>query len=246
MKQLTKTNKSILYLHDDGIVEKRYFTTNAEERVRKDQESITYIRDRFGINKVRDWSLEMIDLYWISIDKKAIGIEYIQGQNIATLDGDEQLLAEELSGKWLALYHNKIITDDINGLIYSDLNMYNIIMDKNNMRIVVIDPGMRWGVTGHVYEDIVQHINSIISLCVQTRKNPISLIKEFIKGYASESKNIAQLKILDCFKAYIKESKRKIISIKENKFKKIMFLISSISILPIIVVYIPLKMKTYA
>jgi tRNA A-37 threonylcarbamoyl transferase component Bud32 len=183
-KLIVRTNKAELLRLPDGSVLKRYFTKNAVDRVIHDQRSLLYMLEHFGEVYYNGWLYSTAKLLWVSTDDRSLCLEFVPGCELAELPKSRMKEAEYHCGVWMALFHNKVLNGNTEGLIHTDFCVHNIMLDFDQKRVTAIDPGMTWGRSGFAYEDLWIHIYSVLVTLVVRRKAPFSAIISCLKGYA--------------------------------------------------------------
>jgi hypothetical protein len=165
-------------------------------------------------------------------------MEHVSGCPLSAVPKSKMKIAEYRCGIWLALYHNKMLGGSPKGLIYTDLNAHNIILDFEQKRVTAIDPGMTWGRSGYIYEDVVKHINSVLMTLVLRRKSPCTAMMSFLRGYAE----VIQLKLnlFLYYKGLYRELKRQFLNYsKQSYLKFVSFFLVVCALSPLYYVWIP-------
>lgn len=180
---IAHTDKAELYRLSDGSVLKRYITKNATERVKHDAYALTYIAEHFGEVQYEGWTYRTVKLLRVANTGKAIYMEDVPGQALSELPKSQMNLAEYHCGIWIALYHSKVLKNNLHGLIFTDYIPHNIMVDVEGKSVTVIDPGMLWGKTGTIYEDLLLHIQSGLTVLLPYNKTSPMAFVYFLRGY---------------------------------------------------------------
>lgn len=167
----------------DGSVLKRYTTGNAEERIVQDRRSLVGIAERFREVHRHGWRYRVVRFLRTGDDERTFYMEFAPGQSVARTPRSQLRTAEFHCGIWLALYHNTMLDDMHEGLIFSDVGVHNLLVDPGQKVVTAIDPGMQWGRRGFSYEDLVQHLHSVFSVLVLRRRVAPSVILSCLDGY---------------------------------------------------------------
>ena len=238
-KLITRTNKAELLRLPDGSLLKRYFTKNAVDRVRHDQRSLQYIQEHFGEVYYEAWLYRAVKPLWVSPDGTALCLEFVPGCELAELPKSRMKEAEYHCGVWLALYHNRILDGNTEGLIHTDFTVHNIILDFEQKRVTAIDPGMTWGRLGFAYEDLLIHIYSMLVVLVGRRKAPFSAIIACLKGYALVKETKLDLAIY--YRSLFRELRRQVrkYATEGGYVKRLVFLLLVVFLSPLFLFFIP-------
>ena len=232
------TNKASLHRLSEDMVLKRYITEDAIERVIQDQRSLLQIQECFGAAHYKGWKYRIVKLLWLSLDQRALGMEFVSGRPLSKTDRSNMQEAELHCGIWLGLYHNKMLDGQTQGLIYTDFIVHNIILDFDKRSVTVIDPGMAWGRQGYIYEDLLQHITSMLLVLVIRRKSSFSAVGRFLDGYMQVAN--AKLNLVHYYGGLLRELRRQFLAYNAKSRKKsLFFLMISCLMLPIYVIFIP-------
>lgn len=238
-KLIKRTNKAELLRLPDGSLLKRYFTKNAVDRVMHDQRGLLYIQENFGEVYYKGWSYRIVKPFWVSTDGKSFCMEFVPGCELSELPKSRMKESEYHCGVWMALYHNKVLNGNTEGLIYTDFCVHNIFLDFEQKRVTAIDPGMTWGRSGYAYEDLVIHIYSVLVVLVLRRKAPFSAIISFLKGYALVKK--AKLNLVIYYKSLYRDLRRQFLKYATKSYyvKCLLFLLLVGFLLPFYLLFIP-------
>lgn len=223
-----RTRKAELYRLSNGLLLKRYFTKKALQKACQDQRSLRYLNQHFGQVTYRGWLYRIVRYVGMSPDRKASCMEYVTGCVLAAIPKSKMKEAEFHCGIWLALYHNKVLKGNTDGLIFTDLNAHNIILDFEKNCVTAIDPGETWGRIGSIYEDLIKHINSALFLMVRRKAPPLAII-EFLSGYVSV--NEAKLSLLSYYKGLCQELTRQFVAHTARSYSRSLLYLSSIVVL---------------
>ena len=235
---ITRSKRAELFRQPDGSVLKRYFSNNAKDRVEHDQRSALYLRDRFGEIGYEGWSYSTTWPLWFDPEAGAFCMEYVSGQPLSALPWAKMSEAEYHCGVWLAFYHNKVLSEDLEGLVYSDLNVHNVMIDLERKRVVAIDPGMEWGRSGHAYEDLVHHIHCVMAVLVARGKAPPTAPLEFLRGYRRVSRG--SLNLRSYYKALKSELTRRFKRLRSSSTQRgLMFLGLTTLLAPVYLALVP-------
>lgn len=238
---ITRTDKADLYRLPGDRVLKRYFTSNAVERVKQDQYSMSHINGAFAEARHDGWSYRPVKLLWLSLDRRSICMELASGQKVLSVPSSRLNDAEYHCGIWLAHYHNAVLNGKSRGLIYTDLGVHNVLIDFDRKSVTAIDPGMRWGETGYAYEDLVQHVDSLLTVMVLKRKAPFSAIISFLKGYSEASKAKPSLRVY--YKGLVRELVRQTRDYAtKSRLKCAAFVVIVIGLFPLYVFVMPVAL----
>ena len=97
---------------------------------------------------------------------------------------------------------------------------------------------MRWGATGYAYEDVVQHIDSLLTVMVLKGKAPFSTIISFLKGYRETSKAKPSLRVY--YKGLVRELVRQTRDFAtKSRLKCAAFVVIVIGLVPLYVFVMP-------
>lgn len=238
-KLITRTNKAELLRLPDGSLLKRYFTQNAVDRVMHDQRGLLYIQENFGEVYYKGWLYGSVKPLWVSIDGTSLCMEFVPGCELAELPKSRMKEAEYHCGVWMALYHNKVLNGNREGLIHTDFCAHNIIFDFEQKRVTAIDPGMTWGRSGYAYEDLWIHIYSVLVVLVVRRKAPFSAIISCLKGYALVKE--AKLDLVNYYKSLFRDLRRQFLKyVSKADYVKCLFLLLLLVFLsPFYLLFIP-------
>lgn len=182
-EMLIRTDKAELYMMSESTLLKQYRTENARARVEQDVNSLEYLNRHFGEIGFRGWRYSIVRLLSKTEDEEGIVMEFVEGRTLSSVSRAEANQAEYQCGLWMALYHNKMIPGGHEGLVYTDLNVHNVMIDSGRKTVTVLDPGMTWGRIGITYEDLIKHVNSTLFVLVLRGRFPVSSISYFLKGY---------------------------------------------------------------
>lgn len=237
-KLIKRTNKAELLRLPDGSILKRYFTNNAVDRVMQDQRSLQYIHENFGQVCYNGWGYRVVKPLWVSTDRKSLCLEFVSGYVLSEIPRSKAKEAEYHCGVWMALYHNKVLDGNIEGLIYTDFGVHNIIIDFDQKRVTAIDPGAIWGRSAYVYEDLIIHVYSVLVVLVAKRRAPFSAVISFLAGYTSVNK--AKLNLYIYFKSLCREFRRRLSEYAaESLGNCLQFLLLTGFLLPFFVFFVP-------
>jgi hypothetical protein len=237
-KLIERTNKAELYRLPNGSVLKQYFTKNAVNRVMQDQRSLLYIQENFGEVYYEGWLYRIVKLLWVATDGKSFCMEFVPGWVLSEIPKSKTKESEYHCGVWMALYHNKVLNGNTEGLIYTDFGAHNIILDFEQKSVTAIDPGMIWGRSGYIYEDLVIHIHSVLVVLVVKGKAPFSAITSFLKGYALVKK--AKLDLFIYYKSLCRELRRRFLAYATKSYVKCLFFLLLVGfLLPFYLFFIP-------
>lgn len=238
---IKRTNKAELWRLPDDVVVKRYFTMNAFERVLQDQRSLLHIEKVFGEVSYQAWSYSCAKLLWLGLDRKSVGLEFVTGHVLVDVAKSRMREAEYHCGILMAQYHNKVLGDCNEGLIFTDFVAQNIIIDFPRQRVTVIDPGMTWGRLGNVYEDLVQHINSMLMVMVSRRKASLSDIVGFLDGFKTARK--VEPELFGYYRGLARELRRQFLAYAEvSKWKCLAFSLVVCILSPFFLLVVPAKL----
>lgn len=178
-----ETNKAQIQQLPDDTVEKRYLTSNAIQRARQDERSLTYLQTHFGEVHMGGWRYFTPKFYGLGADETSYTMECVSGVPVAELPRDQVTDAEYRSGIWLALYHDRIFGADQWGYVFSDFNVHNILIDFSKNQIAAVDPGTAWGQNSIIQEDVVHHVHSLLAVLILNGRAPFKSLFRFLDGY---------------------------------------------------------------
>lgn len=234
---LAITNKAIVYDMGD-LVAKRYRTQDAADRVRQDQQSLGQMWLAFGQSRVSGWLYTVAKPIRADYTTNTIWLEKAPGQTIFMLPEHQAVIAEYHVGVWLATYHNRVFGDSVEGQIFADTNVSNILIDPVGMTIVGLDPGSGWGRKGYRYEDIIRHIYSLIVQLRYHRRKTLPAVRAFLQGYISTASGTLDEK------AYVISLGREITRQwarygEKSKRKQLAFIAGGVLLAPLFTIYVP-------
>jgi hypothetical protein len=239
MEIIARTNKATVYLDVGGSVAKQYHTIDAAERVIEDQRSLGHLSE--ALANVRDaegWRYAVVRPLRSDPSSGTIWLERAPGQAVFTLAPNEVADAEYRVGVWLAAYHDHLLGETDEGLIFSDVSVHNIFVDLAGKAVTAFDPGSNWGDAGNRYQDVVQHVYSLLVALLLRRRRPLRPIRSFLHGYASATPRRMAAR------AYVtalgRETHRQWTQYGlKSKPKQLAFAAASILLVPFFAVYVP-------
>ena len=236
---IARTNKAEVIRRSDSEVVKRYFTENAPARAEQDRLSLQSINRLFGCVHRDGWQYRIVQLLWFDIQQGVVCMELVPGSVLAELPKDQLSAAEFHAGAWLALYHNKMLSDKPDGLIYTDFTIHNLLVSLEQKTVVAIDPGMAWQhITGCGYEDVIKHIHSaLVGLIVKKAVSP-AILGSFLSGYESALSEPRSMKFY--YRGLRREMWRLLCDYRNKSlFKCFVFIMSLMALLPLYMVCLP-------
>jgi hypothetical protein len=233
-------NKCKVIALDNDTVVKQYHTLDARKRVLKDVESLSYLTQKFGNIYKNGWLIRTVKLLSISDDGKSIKMEHLKGKPVAELPTPAVIEAEYLYGVWVGHYQKRMMDEDGRGKLYTDLSLYNALVDTQKKSFIVIDPGGQFGRIGSIYEDIILHFYSLFVWCFKKYQNPFQYIKSFIKGYSSVSDK--KLSIISYYSSFFRQNYLIGRSLSSKPKHFFLFIFGTIFLLPIYLFYIPIEL----
>lgn len=241
----SRTDKAAFLLIDATTLLKRYFTENAVERAEQDSRSLSYLNRHFSDVMHGGWRYSVVKYHSRTVDGKGIIMDYVPGLTLSAVPKKEAGRAEWQCGVWMAVYHERLTRDGYEGLIYTDPNVHNLIVDTQQRRVTAVDPGMKWGREGFVYEDVIKHVNSTLFVLVARGRFPPSAIGEFLKGYRITS--VLMFNPRFYFRSLLAELRREMVDLFHRSVaKSILFSIAVILLAPLYVVIVPLYLRGVA
>ena len=246
---IERTNKAEIYRLPDGSVSQRYITENAAERCRQDWQSLRYLQENLPEMHHQGWSYRTVRSLWVDAEQGSLGMEYVTGSPVSQHPRSMVKEAEFHCGIWLGWYHREVLNGTLEGLIYTDFNVHNIIIDFERKSVVALDPGGYWGRVGYAYEDLVQHIHSVSSVMVFRGKACPSAIASFLQGYARASNIKPNLAIY--YRSLYREARRQFRDNRRKSFTKAVLVLGlGVVLSPLYLIVVPsyllLKMRDQA
>jgi hypothetical protein len=186
MEIIACTNKATIYRDLDGSIAKQYHTADAAERVLQDQWSLGQISKAMKNGKdAEGWLYTAVQPLRAEPSSGTIWMERAPGQALSTLAPSALLDAEYHVGIWLARYHNHLLRESDEGLIFTDMGVHNIFVDTAGKIVTAFDPGRNWGEIGNRYQDVIQHVYSLAVVLLLRGRGRAGAIRSFLYGYAS-------------------------------------------------------------
>lgn len=238
------TNKSEVTI-SNGEVIKRYLTADFRDRVDQDQQALSFLNENLTPTTWNDWTIRTARPLWVAIDRSRYAMEYARGRVLAELSPHELVEGELLYGYWVADYRAKLLDRDGYGPIFTDASLHNAVIDFERRKLIVIDPGSFWGRKGYVYEEIVQHLYSILGTCVRNKRNPLTFIRSFVSGYSRFGHSFNMRHYLLSF---FREIRAKTASFRhrQSRSEVWLFLLSVVVFSPVYLIYVPGRLKRAA
>ena len=218
---LTRTNKAEFFRLADGSLLKQYLPNRKPvDKVLQDQRSLQYLEKHFGEVYYEGWVYRTVKLLEMEVEQRTVRLEFVPGDVLSEVSKSKMKEAEYRCGIWLALYHNKVLGGLLDGLIYWDFNVHNVIVDFERRTVVAIDPGMSWGRKGYAYQDLVRHMHSALVTLVVKRKSPVLAVVSFLKGYALATQ--AKPNLASYYKGLWREIRRQFYLYARKSYVKLM------------------------
>jgi hypothetical protein len=240
MEIIARTHQAIVYQDVDGSVAKRYHTIDAAKRVLKDERSLGYLWKALGTDRdTAGWRYTVVRPLRADPSSGTIWLERAPGQPVFTLPASALLDAEYHVGIWLAAYHNRLLGEADEGLIFADTNVQNILVDVADKVVTGLDPGFHWGDVGNRYQDVIRHVWTLVVARLLRGRGSLEAVRLFLHGYAS-----ATAKRSMTARAYVtalgREARRLWTAYGlRSKPRQLAFAASSLLLVPLFVIYVP-------
>jgi hypothetical protein len=141
-------------------------------------------------------------------------------------------------GVWLAAYHNRLLGEADEGLIFTDMGVHNFFVDLAGKVVTGFDPGNNWGNVGNRYQDVIQHVYSLLVVLLLRRRGSLRAIKSFLHGYASASGMRMPVKAYAT--ALRREARRQWTAYgSKSKRKQLAFAAGSVLLVPLFAIHVP-------
>lgn len=244
MAIIARTNKATIYQDVDGSVVKQYHTHDAAERVLKDERSLGYVSDALTNGRDPDgWRYGVVRPLRADPSSGTIWLEAAPGKAVFSLGTSALLDAEYRVGIWLATYHNRLLGDAEEGLIFADATVHNIFVDPAGKVVTAFDPGSNWGKVGNRYQDVIYHVYSLVVVLLLGRRGSLRSIRSFLAGYASATGTSITARAYTT--ALCREARRQWAAYGvKSKLKQSAFAAGSLVLVPIFAVYVPLVLAS--
>lgn len=238
MEIIARTNKATVYKDVDGSIAKQYHTIDAAQRVLQDERSLGHLSQVLADSRDADgWRYTVVRPLRADPSSGTIWLERACGHKASTLAAAALLDAEYRVGIWLATYHNRLLGEADNGLIFADVTVHNIFVDLAGKVVTGSDPGSNWGSVGNRYQDVIHHVYSLVVLLLRRRGSPRA-IRSFLRGYVSA----AQTRITaGAYATALRiEARRQWTAYgAKSKPKQLAFAAGSVLLVPIFAIYVP-------
>jgi hypothetical protein len=189
MKIIACTYQAVIYQDVDGSVAKKYHTIDAAKRVLNDQRSLGHLSQALGTDRdAQGWRYAVVRPLRSDPSSGTIWLELAPGQAVFALPANALLDAEYHVGVWLAAYHNRLLGESDEGLIFADTNVHNFLVEVADKVVTGLDPGSHWGEVGNRYDDVIRHVYSLVVALLLRRRLPLRAVRSFLDGYASATK----------------------------------------------------------
>jgi hypothetical protein len=239
MKIIARTHQAIVYEDVDGSVAKQYHTIDAAKRVIEDQRSLGHLWEALGTDRDTEvWRYTVVRPVRADPSSGTIWLERAPGQAVFALAPNALLDAEYHVGIWLAAYHNRLLGEADEGLIFADTNVHNILVEVAGKVVTGLDPGSHWGDLGNRYEDLIRHVYSLVVALLLRRRLPLRAVRSFLDGYASATETRMNAR------AYVTALGAEVRRLwthygSKSKPKRLAFAAGSILLVPLFTIYVP-------
>lgn len=176
---------------------------------------------------------------WFDTERGEVCMDYVSGIPLSMFPRDAMTEAEYHCGVWLALYHAQVLKGELEGPIYTDLNVHNVLIDRELRQVTALDPGMGWGRIGCGYEDLVHHLQaSPGALLARGRARPTALLG-FLRGYAHASRTRPELGRY--YRSLGRELRRGLVDQhRKSRLRAALFVVLATALLPLSTIAAPL------
>jgi hypothetical protein len=100
------------------------------------------------------------------------------------------------------------------------------------------DPGTNWGNIGNRYQDVIQHVHSLVVVLILRRRGSLRAIRSFLHGYASASG--MRISARAYATALRREARRQWAAYgSKSKLKQLAFAAGSLLLVPLFAIYVP-------
>lgn len=176
------TDKAEVRLLENNIVEKIFFE---ESRARKEYDSLCQLYGMYQKKDFNQWTYKTVKP--LNLKNEKIEMELATGITF------EDCLKKEpssafLTGIWFGFFHNYCRNYEDGSLRNIDYNRKNVLMDYNIKTVTVIDPGGRYYENTTAEEAVINFIVGLVIGALEQKKLPKPLIKHFLNGYFTVSK----------------------------------------------------------
>jgi hypothetical protein len=235
---IARTNKATLYQDVDGSIAKQYHTIDAVERILQDERSLGHLWNALANGRDADgWRYTVARPLRVDPASRTIWLELAPGQAPLTLATGALLDAEYHVGIWLATYHNRLLGEADEGVIFADASVHNIFVDPVGKVVTGFDPGSNWGNVGSRYQDVICHAYSLIVALLQRRRGPLRAVRSFLHGYGSATG--VRMTPRAYAVALGRQARRQWIQYGKSKPKQFAFAAGSLLLAPLFTIYVP-------
>lgn len=232
-----QTDKAKINILSNNKVEKQF---SKESQAKKEYNSLLHLHKLFRQKDHNNWTYKTIKP--LSLSNSKIVMEIAEGVTFEeTLK--RKPFSSYLTGIWLGLFHNYCRTFGDKEIRNIDYNIKNILIDNKSRTFTVIDPGAQFNKEYTVEKAIINYILGLVIGAIKQRTLPKFLIKSFLEGYFSVSKEVFNL---SSFKKELNEviKTRYRIQKRKNKNQPLSFVLLQILRVYIILV-LPNMLKEY-
>lgn len=176
--QFIETNKAKITIDESHVI-KEFFSSGL---FHKEANNLAVLNRIMPGLEHEGWYYGSVKIISIDYEHITIVMEKAEGQQLQRLFVEVPEVCMK-AGIWLAYFHKKACDAKGLNLLYTDYNLSNIIIDRANNKVMVIDPGASFGSIGVPGQDILDHTLSLIISSVKQFKFPGTFITFFLKGY---------------------------------------------------------------
>lgn len=175
-----KTDKATINIMGDGTVKKIF---NNKSQAEKEFKSLLWLFRMFVITEIDGWLYKVAKP--IDIKGNKMIMKKAKGVTLETEINNSEYTKK--TGVWLALFHKKSID---NGMVKRiDYNRKNIIIDGETKTLTVIDPGAILLKDCAVEFSVLDTVAGLVIGALKQKINPKPIVKSFLDGYHTVSKN---------------------------------------------------------
>jgi len=176
-KKNISARSGLIYLREDGTAEKDL----QDFALAKNEFSIMEkLYKLFPETEIEGWRYKAIKPY--RLEAGSIFMERVSGKPI-----DSLLLGEPdityYPGVWLGLLHSASDACNNQVLIFSDASLSNVLIDKRNKIVVMLDPGQGFGRKVIYLVDLLSFIVGLFTFGLKKFVLPGKMVAPFLKGY---------------------------------------------------------------
>ncbi len=176
-EKILSARSGLIYLRENGTAEKDLLDIS---QANHEFSIMERLYGAFPEAVIEGWRYKAVKPY--RLEEGRIVMERVSGEPIEHfLPGEPEITY--YPGVWLGLLHSVSSAGNQQVLIFSDTSLSNVVIDKTDQTVVMLDPGQGFGRKAIYLVDLLSFIVGLFTIGLKKNILPGKMVVPFLKGY---------------------------------------------------------------